>query len=306
MATTNIHDIARRSAHRARRRPGGPVERPGLHRRHSSAIDPDLAWDDDGSVLPHLVATSCGADLAGAVDPLTGEVPVGARDGLAGTGGAHAGRPAPVPARRLVVPARRRGRHRRGSHGDDRAARDSRRAVRALARPTRSSLTAARALDVQSTGHADLVELADGTWAMVHLGTGPGARSRSWHTQRPRDLPRGRRLGGRLARRRRGPLRRRRARHGLRRPLRRAPTLHPRWIAPGVMPASFAVPGEGGVTLRRGASGRSLARWSRASAMRRGRLEPMRTVTSRCPSGSMTRIVRCIERVGDELVVARS
>ncbi|TNU72225.1 glycoside hydrolase family 43 protein, partial [Miniimonas arenae] len=34
---------------------------------------------------------------------------------------------------------------------------------------------------VQNTGHADLVELADGSWAMVHLGVRPRGRTPQFH-----------------------------------------------------------------------------------------------------------------------------
>ena len=108
MTTTNIHDIARRSPHRARVGPGRPVERSRLHRRASSASIPTSAWDDDGLVLPHLVGRRARRNLAGAGRSRSpGSLLTTAQEIWRGTGGAHAEGPAPVPARRLVVSPRR-------------------------------------------------------------------------------------------------------------------------------------------------------------------------------------------------------
>ena len=70
-------------------------------------IDPDLAWDDDGT---------CWCTVAGVepyrIDPRPGEVLEGPSPLWSGTGGAVPRGAAPLPHRRLVVPAARRGRHR--------------------------------------------------------------------------------------------------------------------------------------------------------------------------------------------------
>ncbi|SCZ57134.1 Glycosyl hydrolases family 43 [Arthrobacter sp. UNCCL28] len=104
---------------------------------------------------------------------------------------------------------------------------------------------------VQAVGHGDLFELHDGSWAMVHLGTRPRGSFPKWHTNGRETFIVGidwvedwpvvvedrftepeidtsfedRFLEGRL---------------------------HPRWLAPGVNPSSFATPGENGLTLLAG------------------------------------------------------
>ena len=100
-----------------------PIRLPGV-----PGIDPDLAWDDDGT---------CWCTVAGVeqvrIDPHTGQT-FGAPRRLwsgharrAGPGGA-----APVPDRRLLVPADRRGRHRARPRRLDRPRPGARRAVRAV------------------------------------------------------------------------------------------------------------------------------------------------------------------------------
>jgi hypothetical protein len=104
---------------------------------------------------------------------------------------------------------------------------------------------------VQATGHADLVELADGSWAMVHLGTRPRGSFPRWHTNgretflvgvdwvddwpvvvedrfAPDPTPRA--FDDRFT----------------------AAELHPRWVSPGTHPATFAAPGPDGLALRAG------------------------------------------------------
>ena len=141
------------------------------------------------------------------VDPLTGERAVGAAVALGGHRRRARRRAAPDPPRasggtslvaeggtgagHMVTIARSR---------DDQTGPSSR------TRRIRSSPTAARAIPCSRPGTptSSSSPTAPGPWSTS--GRGRAAPSRVAH-QRPRDLPRGGRLGRRLARHRRGPLR---------------------------------------------------------------------------------------------------
>ena len=77
---------------------------------------------------------------------------------------------APLQARRLLLPAHRRGRHGLGPCGDDGALAHADRAVRAASRHATSSRARHRPdAALQRAGHADLVETPDGETYMVYL-----------------------------------------------------------------------------------------------------------------------------------------
>ncbi len=148
-----------------------PVRLPGVH-----GIDPDLAWDDDGT---------CWCTTAGVaqipIDPHTGETLGPSRRLWSGTPGAKA----PEAPHLYHV----------GDHwylliaegGTERCHGVS------IARgpsptgpfepcPANPILTH-RGTDhpIQNTGHADLVQGPDGTWWMVLLGVRPGGGTPGWH-----------------------------------------------------------------------------------------------------------------------------
>ncbi|MET8977071.1 glycoside hydrolase family 43 protein [Streptomyces sp. NPDC004539] len=148
-----------------------PVLLPDVH-----GIDPDLAWDDDGT---------CWCTVAGVrqyrIDPTTGETLGPARAVWSGSPGAQA-----PEAPHL---------HRVGDHwylliaegGTERG-----HSV-AIARgpapdgpfepcPDNPVLThRGTHHPIQNTGHADLVQAPDGTWWMVFLGVRPGGGTPGWH-----------------------------------------------------------------------------------------------------------------------------
>ncbi|MGW0576999.1 family 43 glycosylhydrolase [Streptomyces sp. NPDC002920] len=206
-------------------------------------IDPDLAWDEDGTC--YLTWAFPGGIHQATVDPATGKLLCEPRLIWSGTGLAH------VEGPHLI----RRGDHwyllvaeggTGPGHGVTVARSDSPSGPWEPhpANPVLSHRSAPH--PVQNTGHGDLVELPDGSWAMVHLGVRPrGSFPEShvngretfltgvdWVDDWPLivedryDVP-------------------------------QAPTaftddfdaerLHPRWISPGTDPRSFAVPtpGEG-------------------------------------------------------------
>ncbi|WP_314326065.1 glycoside hydrolase family 43 protein [Paenarthrobacter ilicis] len=249
MITTNLHDVREGHIIVSADHPAGPwtdpVYTPGL-----IGIDPDLAWDERGDCYITWADVIRGGISQARIDPVTGIALSPARELWRGSGGAHVEGPhvytrngwwylltaeggtaaghmitvaraeaiggpySPCPANPILT-------HRSTSH------------------------------PVQAVGHGDLFELHDGSWAMVHLGTRPRGSFPKWHTNGRETFIVGidwvedwpvvvedrftepeidtsfedRFLEGRL---------------------------HPRWLAPGVNPSSFATPGENGLTLLAG------------------------------------------------------
>lgn len=144
-----------------------PVDVPG--------IDPDLAWDDDGSCWS---ATS-GIRLS-RIDPATGRVLEGPIPVWPGTGGAYPEAPHLYrigPWWYLLIAE---GGTERG-HGVTIARAPTPRGPFEPC-PRNPILThRSTARPIQSTGHGDLVEAADGSWWIVVLGTRPRGASPQFH-----------------------------------------------------------------------------------------------------------------------------
>ena len=148
-----------------------PVPVPGV-----TGIDPDLAWDDDGT---------CYCTWAGIhqirIDPLTGDSQDLPRTLYSGTGGSFP--EGPHLHRRgawwyLVLAE--------GGTGPGHAvsvARSTSPQGPFEPHPHNPVLTHRGTNNpVQNTGHADLVEAPDASWWMVHLGVRPRGAFPSWHT----------------------------------------------------------------------------------------------------------------------------
>jgi hypothetical protein len=161
--------------------PRGPWSAPifldGLH-----GIDPDLAWDDDGTCYVTYCATGPdGVGIAQArVDLGTGTVLEQPRRLWSGTGLSHP--EAPHLYRRgsswyLVVAEG--GTERGHSVSVARADRPDGPYTGAPDNPVLSHRSTTH--PVQNTGHADLVENADGTWAVVYLGVRPRGVTPMFH-----------------------------------------------------------------------------------------------------------------------------
>ncbi|MFC7886206.1 family 43 glycosylhydrolase [Streptomyces sp. NPDC057376] len=149
--------------------PAGDWSEP-VHTAGALGIDPDLAWDDDGTC--YLTYSSPGGIWQATVDPLTGKVLSEPRVIWSGTGLAHAEGPHLIRrgAHWYLLVAEGGTGH---GHGVCVARSDS---------PSgpwephpENPVLSHRSLDhpVQNTGHGDVVELPDGSWAMVHLGVRP-------------------------------------------------------------------------------------------------------------------------------------
>ncbi|WP_435113475.1 family 43 glycosylhydrolase [Nocardiopsis synnemataformans] len=180
---TNVNDIPHGRGHFLIHAadPAGPWSEP-VHIAGAIGIDPDIAWDDDGTA--HVTWCSLDPSQPGIrsapVDMETGNLLASSRQLWEGTG--------------LAVPE--------GPHlyriggwwylllaegGTERGHTATIARARSLGGPfepaPHNPILSHRSLahPIQNTGHADLIELADGTWAAVHLGVRPRGQSPSFH-----------------------------------------------------------------------------------------------------------------------------
>lgn len=249
MVTTNLHEI--RDGHLIVHAddPAGPWSDP-VRTTGLLGIDPDLSWDEDGVCRLTWSDVVKGGISQAVVDPFTGEVLSEPTEIWRGTGGAHAEGPHVFSrgGRWYLVVAEGGTAH---GHMVTISRADAPEGPYE-SNPANPILTHRSTSDpVQSTGHADLVELADGSWAIVHLGTRPRGSFPKWHTNgretflsgidwvddwpvvvedRFAPATRGTDLDERFT----------------------GETLGPQWIAPGAVPSSFASPSPEGLRLRAG------------------------------------------------------
>jgi hypothetical protein len=161
--------------------PAGPWSRP-VHVAGATGIDPDLCWDDAG--VCHLTWASFAPELPGIasvpIDPATGAMLGEPRllwngTGLAAPEAPHLYRVGDWWYLLLAEGGTERG------HAVTVAR------ARSLAGPFEPApgnpILSHRSTThpVQNTGHGDLVECADGSWAMVHLGVRPRGKTPHFH-----------------------------------------------------------------------------------------------------------------------------
>lgn len=145
-------------------------------------IDPDLVWDDDG--VCHLTWAAFTPEIQGIasapVDVVRGSLLAPPRLLWQGTGGAHA--EGPHLYRKdgwwyLLL----------AEGGTERGHMTTIARARTLEGPFETApnnpILSHRSTSepVQNVGHADLIQLADGSWAAVHLGVRPHGRTPSFH-----------------------------------------------------------------------------------------------------------------------------
>lgn len=249
MTTTNITDVVKGHLIVHAEDPAGPWSDP-VYTSGAIGWDPDLSWDEEGHC--HLAWADPRGGIAHAtVDPLTGQMLSDTELIWRGTG--LSSPEGPHLFRRngwwyLLVAE--------GGTGPGHAVTIGRsRSVTGPyeAHPEGPILThRSTSHPVQNTGHADLVELSDGSWAIVYLGVQPRGEFPRFHVNGRETFLAGVEWTGEwpvvIPERYQEP----------------QPTtsfiedfgaaeLHPRWIAPGVSPASFChLDGTGGVTLNAG------------------------------------------------------
>lgn len=161
--------------------PAGPWSDP-VHLTGAIGIDPDIVWDDDGTAL----VTWCSLDPSqpgircAPVDTDTGALLAPSRQlwegtGLAAPEGPHLYR---VDGWWYLLLA---------EGGTERGHTTTVARARSLDGPfepaPHNPILSHRSLahPVQNTGHADLIELPDGSWAAVHLGVRPRGQSPGFH-----------------------------------------------------------------------------------------------------------------------------
>ncbi|HLM07334.1 MAG TPA: family 43 glycosylhydrolase [Blastococcus sp.] len=163
--------------------PAGPWSEP-VRIPSAIGIDPDVAWDDDGTCLmswtgPGLDGLPAGIRQA-AIDPLTGEILGETRWLWAGTGGKFPEGPHLYRIGEwwyLLI----------AEGGTERGHAVTIARSRSPQGPFESNpgnpLITHRGTDepVQNTGHADLVQRPDGSWAMVYHGVRARGSSPEWH-----------------------------------------------------------------------------------------------------------------------------
>jgi xylan 1,4-beta-xylosidase len=162
--------------------PGGPWSEP-VRIPSAIGIDPDLAWNEDGTCL--MSYAGFGPDggegiVQSAIDPLTGEVLTERQWLWSGTGGKFPEGPHLYRIGDWWYLLIAEGGTERG-HAVT-IARGPTPAGPFESNPDNPILTH-RGTDepVQNTGHADLVERPDGSWAIVYHGVRPGGSSPEWH-----------------------------------------------------------------------------------------------------------------------------
>ncbi|GAA3748146.1 glycoside hydrolase family 43 protein [Salinactinospora qingdaonensis] len=161
--------------------PAGPWSDPA-HVPGTIGIDPDLAWDEDG--VCRLTWTSLSAEMRGIasvpIDPSTGETLGEPKLLWQGTGGAHPEGPHLYRLDGWWYLLLAEGGTARGHAATIARARTLDGPFESA--PTNPILThRGRDHPVQNTGHADVVQLGDGDWAMVYLGVRPRGVTPGFH-----------------------------------------------------------------------------------------------------------------------------
>ena len=162
--------------------PAGPWSEP-VRIPSAVGIDPDLAWDDDDTCLMSYAGFGPGGGegiVQSAIDPLTGEVLTESRWLWSGTGGKFPEGPHLYRVGDWWYLLIAEGGTERG-HAVTIAR--SRSPQGPFESNPRNPLITHRGTDepVQNTGHADLVERPDGSWAIVYHGVRARGSSPEWH-----------------------------------------------------------------------------------------------------------------------------
>ncbi|WP_345763484.1 glycoside hydrolase family 43 protein [Diaminobutyricibacter sp. McL0608] len=248
LVTTNVDEIQRGHLIVHATDPAGPWSDP-VYTQGTIGIDPDLAWDDDGECFLTWKDPMAGGIAQVRVDPLTGELLGQPRILTTGTGLAHAEGPHLIRRGDWWYLVTAEG----GTHTGHVVSVARSRSIEGPFEPHPEPILTHRSTSdpVQATGHADMFELADGSWAMVHLGIRQRGSFPRWHVNGREtflvgidwidDWPVVREdrfevAGGETS---------------------FEDTfddakLGPRWIAPGIDPHAFALVSAAGLTLRPG------------------------------------------------------
>ncbi|OHV29155.1 MULTISPECIES: glycoside hydrolase family 43 protein [Pseudofrankia] len=248
LVTTNFTDVRKGHLLVHTDDPAGAWTDP-VYTQGALGIDPDLAWDDDGTC--YLSWSYPGTIMQAAVDPESGKLLSEPQALWSGTGLAFP--EAPHLYRHggwwyLVI----------AEGGTERGHTVTVARSRSItgpfdANPANPILTrSGTEHPVQNTGHADLVELPNGDWAMVHLGVRPRGSSPKFHVNGRETFLAGVEWASDwptvVEDRYTVPVRPTAFTDDF-----SAPALHHRWISPGTNPQTFAdLRAGGGVVLAAG------------------------------------------------------
>ena len=251
MATTNLHDVRYGHLIVSAKRPSGPWSDP-VYTQGLIGIDPDLAWDEDGVCYLTWSDVVRGGISQARIDPRTGELLGEPYEIWRGTGGAHPEGPhvysrngwwyllaaeGGTAAGHMITVARARTIE--GPYASN---------------PANPILTHRSTPNpVQATGHGDLVELHDGSWAMVHLAIRPRGSFPKWHTNGRETFLVGITWMDDWPVVEEGRFPTSDVEHSFEDDF-RGDLLDTRWISPGVDPRTFATPGSSGLALQAGRS----------------------------------------------------
>ncbi|MGN6426462.1 MAG: family 43 glycosylhydrolase [Leifsonia sp.] len=249
LVTTNVDDIQRGHLIVNSTDPAGPWSEP-VHVSGTIGIDPDLAWDEDGACFLTWKDAAAERIAQARVDPWSGELLEEPRTLTTGTGLAHPEGPHLIRRGDWWYLLTAEG----GTHTGHVVNVARSRGIAGPFEPhpggpilTHRSTTH----PVQAAGHADIVQRPDGTWALVHLGIRQGGSFPRWHVNGRESF-----IAGvdwiddwpvvdedrfEVAGTANGFV-----------DVFEGDALHPRWIAPGAVPASFARPGADGLVLGAG------------------------------------------------------
>jgi beta-xylosidase len=179
MVTTNVDEIQRGHLIVHASDPRGPWSDP-VYAHGTIGIDPDLAWDAEGTCYLTWKDAIGDCIAQARIDPTTGELLEEPRTLTKGTGLAHPEGPHVIRRGDWWYLVTAEG----GTHTGHvvNVARAHSIEGPFEPRPAGPILTHRSTTDpVQATGHADLVERSDGSWALVHLGIRQRGSFPRWH-----------------------------------------------------------------------------------------------------------------------------
>ncbi|MDQ0826085.1 MULTISPECIES: glycoside hydrolase family 43 protein [unclassified Arthrobacter] len=181
LVTTNVLEYGRGQLLVSAEDPAGPWSEP-VYVEGAVGIDPDLCWDENG--VCHLTWVSSVPGLFGIasvpLDPQTGVMLSEPKLLWQGTGLSHPEGPHLYRLNGWWYLLLAEGGTERGHAVTVARSRTLKDAFEPA--PSNPILThRSTSATVQNTGHADLVELEDGSWAMVYLGVRPRGRSPMFH-----------------------------------------------------------------------------------------------------------------------------
>ncbi|ABW14048.1 glycoside hydrolase family 43 [Parafrankia sp. EAN1pec] len=304
LATTNFTDVRKGHLIVQAADPAGAWTDPVHTGGGTVGIDPDLAWDENGTC--HLTWCFPGQIMQAAVDPESGRLLSEPRGLWSGTGRAHPEGPHLFSREGWWYLVIAEG----GTDGGHAVSIARSRSITGpfTGNPANPILTrSGTEHPVQSTGHADFVELPGGEWAMVHLGVRPRGTFPKFHVNGRETFLTGITWadGWPIVVEDRFTV-----------PVRdnsfvdefRTPTLHPRWVSPGTDPRTFTRHRPGGVVL---AAGRAPDAGEARRLLAVRAQDPQWQVTAVIPDGDACLTVRmddahwvAVERRG-EMLAAR-